>query len=87
MAQRKGAAAAAAVAKSEKPEEVLQAVIIVESFDDYFQPISLKKPRCLLPLCNVPILEYTLEFLANSGVQEAFLFCKSHPQQIKDYVA
>src|SRR6185369_3022171 len=38
------------------------------------------------PLCNTPLLEYTLEFLAVAGVQDVVLLCKNHPEQIKNYV-
>ncbi|KAJ1921737.1 translation initiation factor eIF-2B epsilon subunit, GEF [Mycoemilia scoparia] len=71
---------------TEKAKEVIQAVVIVESFDEYFQPLSYNIPRCLLPICNVPMLEYTLEFMATSGVQEVYLFCKSHMEKIKEYL-
>ncbi|KAJ2879922.1 translation initiation factor eIF-2B epsilon subunit, GEF, partial [Coemansia aciculifera] len=51
----------------------LKAVVLADSFDNLFQPLALNKPRCLLPLCNVPMIEYTLEFLAASGVVETIL--------------
>ena len=35
---------------------------------------------------NVPIIEYTFEFLAISGVQEVILFCRSHSDQLKQYL-
>ena len=50
-------------------------------------PITLDRPRCLLPLVNVPVIEYTFEFLAISGVQEVILFCRSHADQIKQYIS
>lgn len=68
-------------------EKVLQAVVIADSFNERFMPITLDRPRCLLPLVNVPIIEYTFEFLAVSGVQEVILFCRSHADQIKQYIA
>lgn len=43
--------------------------------------------QCLLPLANVPLIEYTFEFLAVAGVQETFVFCKSHAEQIRAYIA
>ena len=33
------------------------------------------------------MIEYTLEFLAVAGVQEIFVFCKSHAEKIKSYIA
>ena len=67
-------------------EKVLQAVVMADSFNERFMPITLDRPRCLLPLVNVPIIEYTFEFLAVSGVQEVLLFCRSHADQIKQYI-
>ncbi|KAJ2707331.1 translation initiation factor eIF-2B epsilon subunit, GEF [Coemansia sp. IMI 203386] len=66
--------------------ELLLAIVIADSFDDLFQPLSLNKPRCLLPLCNVPMIEYTLEFLASSGVNETLVVCKSHAETVKAYI-
>ena len=39
-----------------------------------------------MPLVNVPMIEYTLEFLAASGVQEIFVFCCAHAEQVISYV-
>lgn len=68
-------------------EDILQVVVIADSFNERFMPITLDKPRCLLPLLNVPIIEYTFEFLAISGVQEVILLCRAHSDQIKHYIA
>ncbi|KAF9929030.1 hypothetical protein FBU30_001939 [Linnemannia zychae] len=72
--------------KVESTEQVLQAVILADSFDERFQPITLETARCLLPLCNVPLISYTFEFLAVAGVQEIFVFCCSHSDKVKAYV-
>ncbi|KAK5995728.1 putative translation initiation factor eIF-2B subunit epsilon [Cladobotryum mycophilum] len=69
-----------------KSEDVLQAVIIADSFQDRFKPLTLEKPRCLLPLANTPLIEYTLEFLAMNGVQEVYIYCGSHTDQVEDYI-
>ncbi|PJF19735.1 hypothetical protein PSACC_00451, partial [Paramicrosporidium saccamoebae] len=68
-------------------EKVLQAIVMADSFNERFMPITLDRPRCLLPLVNVPIIEYTFEFLAVSGVQEVILFCRAHADQIKQYLS
>ena len=51
-------------------EEGLQAVLLADSFTQTFRPITYEVPKVLLPLVNAPMLEYTLELLANSGVVE-----------------
>ncbi len=35
-----------------------------------FLPVTLERPKVLLPLVNVPMLDYTLEWLAASEVEE-----------------
>jgi translation initiation factor eIF-2B subunit epsilon len=40
----------------------------------------------LLPLVNIPMIDYTLEFLVAGGVQEIFVFCCAHAAQISEYL-
>ncbi|KAJ8297595.1 hypothetical protein KUTeg_024126 [Tegillarca granosa] len=69
-----------------KQEDVLQAVVIADSFNVRFCPITEKKPRVLLPVANIPMLDYTLEFLSSSGVQEIFVFCSHLSDQIRTHI-
>ncbi|KAI0905825.1 eIF4-gamma/eIF5/eIF2-epsilon [Ustulina deusta] len=70
----------------EKREAALQAVLIADDFQTRFLPFSLDKPRCLLPLANTPLIEYTLEFLAMNDVKEVFVYCGAHFEQIEYYI-
>ncbi|KAI9218258.1 nucleotide-diphospho-sugar transferase [Blastocladiella britannica] len=74
----------AAAALEEDP--ILQAVVVADSFDSQFAPLSADLPRCLLPLCNVPLIEYTLECLALAQVTEVFIVCCAHSDLIKSYI-
>ena len=67
-------------------EDVIQAVVIADSFNFRFLPITLEKPRALLPLVNRPLIDYTVEFLAVSGVQEIFVFCCAHADMIREHL-
>eukprot|EP01135_Chromosphaera_perkinsii_P012451 Nk52_evm62s2657 gene=Nk52_evmTU62s2657 len=67
-------------------EEILQAVVIADSFNERFLPISFEVPRCLMPLANVPLLEYTLDFLVAGGVQEVFVFCSTHSDKVRAHL-
>jgi tRNA A37 methylthiotransferase MiaB len=40
----------------------------------------------LLPLVNVPMIDYTLSWLETSGVEEVFVFCCAHAQQVKEHL-
>jgi hypothetical protein len=42
-------------------EDVIQAVVVADSFSGAFAPLTLSSPGCLLPLAGRPLLEYTLE--------------------------
>ncbi|KAH7889309.1 nucleotide-diphospho-sugar transferase [Phlebopus sp. FC_14] len=64
-------------------DEVLQAVILADSFNKRFTPLTTHKPRCLLPICNAPLLDWTFESLALAGVQEIFVICRSHAELVK----
>jgi len=79
------------LAKKNKQKEIVQderfqAIVLTDSFETRFMPLTAYKPRCLLPLANVPLLEYTLEFLAKAGVNEVYLMCSSHADQIQQYI-
>lgn len=71
----------------EKGEEIFQGVILTDSFNFRFLPVTLETPRALLPLVNVPLLDYTIEFLVEAGVQEIFVFCCAHADQIKKHLS
>ena len=70
----------------EDEEDVLQAVVLADTFETRFAPLTLERPRCLLPLANVPLIEYTLEYLANAGVQDVFLYGGAHTDQVERYI-
>ncbi len=57
-------------AEDVKREQKLQAILLADSFQRTFRPITWESPKVLLPLVNVPMLEYTVEFLAQNGVEE-----------------
>ncbi|KAJ4966567.1 hypothetical protein NE237_018416 [Protea cynaroides] len=75
---------------SEDAEELahipLQAVLLADSFAQKFRPITLERPKVLLPLVNVPMIEYSLAWLESAGVEEVYVFCCAHSKQVIDYL-
>ena len=67
-------------------EDVVQAVVIADSFNFCFLPITAEKPRALLPLVNRPLIDYTVEFLAVSGVKEIYVYCCAHADQVRAHL-
>lgn len=47
----------------------------------------LTSAKCLLPLANTPLIEYTFEFLANAGVEDIFVYCGAHKDQVEEYIS
>ncbi|XP_062987871.1 translation initiation factor eIF2B subunit epsilon [Elgaria multicarinata webbii] len=70
----------------EEPPPPLQAVLVADSFNRRFFPVSKDRPRALIPLANVAMIDYTLEFLTASGVEETFVFCCWKSAEIKEHL-
>ncbi|KAI9868336.1 MAG: hypothetical protein M1813_005779 [Trichoglossum hirsutum] len=73
-------------AGDDEREDSLQAVILADSYETRFNPFTLERPRCLLPLANTPMIEYTFDFLANAGVQDIFVYCGAHTSLVEEYI-
>ena len=64
----------------------VKAILLADSFTKTFHPISLELPKVLMPLVNVPMIEYSLEFLAQNNIEHIFIFCSSSYKLIEDYI-
>lgn len=42
--------------------------------------------KVLLPLVNVPMINYALAWLESAGVEEVYVFCCAHAKQVNDYL-
>uniref|UniRef100_A0A669Q144 Translation initiation factor eIF2B subunit epsilon n=1 Tax=Phasianus colchicus TaxID=9054 RepID=A0A669Q144_PHACC len=81
-----GAGGARGSEPQEEPPPPLQAVLVADSFNRRFFPISKDRPRALLPMANVAMIDYTLEFLTATGVEETFVFCCWKSAEIKEHL-
>ncbi|XP_053678038.1 translation initiation factor eIF-2B subunit epsilon [Anopheles nili] len=66
--------------------EIRQAIVIADSYNENFQPFTGTTPLALLPIVNVPMIEYTLENLNQHGIEEVIIFCCKKTDQIKRFV-
>lgn len=69
-----------------KREVKLQAILLADSFSKSFRPLTHTMPKVLLPIVNVPMIDYTIEFLASNGVEELFVFCVWHASMLQEYI-
>ena len=68
-------------------QEKLIAVVLLDTYGENFKPLSLKKAECLLPVFGEKtLLDTNIELLISNQVEEIFLFCTSHHQQIKNHI-
>nr|CAI5869040.1 unnamed protein product [Callosobruchus analis] len=67
-------------------ENVVQAIVVIDTFDDEFLPICKDVPHALLPVLNRPLIDYTLEFLSLGGIEETFLFSSAHVDALRRYI-
>ncbi|XP_063823396.1 translation initiation factor eIF2B subunit epsilon [Ostrinia nubilalis] len=67
-------------------ENVVQAVVVMDTFNNNFHPISNYKPMAFLSVAGVPLIDYVLESLSLGGVGETVLFCTQDGSKIKDHL-
>ncbi|XP_014355995.2 translation initiation factor eIF-2B subunit epsilon [Papilio machaon] len=67
-------------------ENVVQAVVIMDLFNNNFSPINKTKPVALLSVAGVPLIDYVLESLGLGGVGETILFCCQDGPTIKEHI-
>jgi len=61
-------------------------VLLAEIFDSKFKPMSHKVPKCLFPVANIPLILYTLEFLALNNVKEVYVVSSHDNKVLKDKI-
>ncbi|PIA29915.1 hypothetical protein AQUCO_05800177v1 [Aquilegia coerulea] len=83
MAQKKGGSR---VSEDTEERHILQAILLADSFAQKFRPITLERPKVLLPLVNIPMIDYSLAWLESAGVEEVFVFCCAHSKQVITYL-
>ncbi|CAI5461333.1 unnamed protein product [Closterium sp. Yama58-4] len=71
---------------AEEAHVPLQAILLADSFAQTFRPITLRKPKVLLPVAGAAMVDYSLEWLAMAGVEETFVFCCAHSPQIRAHL-
>lgn len=66
--------------------DILEVKSVKCAIDTFNFVLSFLSSQSLLPLANIPVLDYTLEFLVTAGVQEIFVFCCHLADQIRTHI-
>lgn len=68
-------------------QEKLQALVLLDSYTNKFEPFSSSHPECLLPFVGgKTLLDNNIEYLIENDVKEIFLFCTRHHKKIKEHI-
>lgn len=68
-------------------QEKLQAIVLLDSYSNKYEPLSTSTAECLLPLIGgKTLLDANIEYLIENQVEEIYLFCTRHHQQIRNYI-
>lgn len=62
----------------------MKAVVLVGGFGTRLRPLTLTRPKQMLPIVNRPMIEHVLEHLASHGIDEAVLSMGYKPDAFAD---
>jgi mannose-1-phosphate guanylyltransferase len=71
--------------REKRSRQALTAILLVGGEGTRMRPLTEQMPKPMLPILGRPLLSYTFEALASSGVRRAVLSCGYLPDQIKAY--
>ena len=70
-----------------KQEEVLTAVVIADSYNNNFAPLTPGLPHCLQTVAGRPLLDFTLQWLATNNFVEVILYLSASPAEVKTWLS
>ena len=63
-----------------------QAVVLADSYTRRMSPVTYSLPHALVPVANVPLIEYCLELLVSAGVAQVFIVVSEHTEVLQEYI-
>ncbi|CAK9304678.1 unnamed protein product [Gordionus sp. m RMFG-2023] len=67
-------------------QDVRQALVYIDAFTNNFSPLTIYEHMALLPLVNIPCIDYTIEILISSGIEEIYLISSIYSEKLKLYL-
>ena len=65
----------------------MNALLLAAGLGSRLRPITNNTPKCLVPINGKPLLEYWLENIFNSGINECLINTHYLNNKVDDYVA
>jgi translation initiation factor eIF-2B subunit epsilon len=63
-----------------------KALIIADTFTSLFSPINKDTSEALIPICNIPIIEYMFDFLFSNSITEIIICSAKNSDSLKSYL-
>ncbi len=63
----------------------MKAVVLAGGFGTRIQPLTTSIPKPMLPVINIPMMEYNIRKLKDMGIDEFVILLYFQPEVIKDY--
>ena len=64
---------------------ILKAIILSAGEGSRMRPLTLTKPKTMLPVAGKPIIQYNIESLRNSGIKDILLIVRYKEEIIRNY--
>ena len=65
----------------------MKAVILAAGFGERLKPLTLKRPKTLMPVGNRPVINRIMHYLKKNGINEITVTAHHHPRQLVSYLA
>ena len=65
----------------------MKGLILAAGLGKRLRPLTFKKPKALIPILNVPVIERNIHFLKSHGISEIIINTHYMHEQIEDYVS
>ncbi len=64
----------------------MKAFLLAAGLGKRLRPLTLLRPKCLVPVAGKPLLEYWLSLCRRYGIDEVLINLHHHADQVKDYL-
>lgn len=67
-------------------EQLMKAFLLAAGQGTRLRPITDKVPKCLVPICGVPMLKIWMEICRNAGVEEVMVNLHTHADSVRRWL-
>ena len=63
----------------------MKAIILSAGEGSRMRPLTLTKPKTMLPVAGKPIIQYNIESLRDNGIKDILLIVRYKEEMVRDY--